>query len=153
MVNANVLTSFYSFGRGRGRGLELTLQLVRNTLLNREYLQGSHYYSSPDCCLYFFGRLLRSSDDDCLQSMLGSLLKERIQERVGQSGSALDIAMRILVCKWLSLDCGGDRDTLQNMQCDDGGWDASWMVKYGSTGISIGNRGVTTAMAIKALKR
>ena len=84
--------------------------------------------------------------------MLSSLLKERIQERVGQSGSALDIAMRILVCRWLDLDYGGDGHTLRNMQWDDGGWDAGWMVKYGSTGIKIGNRGVTTAMAIRALE-
>ncbi len=147
-----MLTCFYSFGRGHGRGLELTLQLVRDTLLHREYLQGSHYYPSPDCCLFFFGRLLRSSDDEYLQSMLGSLLKERIQERVGQSGNALDTAMRILVCKWLSLDCGGDCHTLLTMQCEDGGWDGGWMYRYGSTGIKVGNRGVTTAMAIRALE-
>ena len=147
-----MLTCFYSFERGRGRGLELTLQLVRDTLVKREYLQGSHYYTSPDCCLYFFGRLLRSSNDDYLQSMLGSLLKERVQERVGQSGNALDIAVRILVCKWLSLDCGADCHTLLNMQCEDGGWNAGWMYRYGSTGVKIGNRGVTTAMAIRALE-
>ena len=84
--------------------------------------------------------------------MVGSLLKERIQERVGQSGNALEIAMRILVCKWLSLDCGGDCHTLLNMQCEDGGWDAGWMYRYGSTGVKIGNRGVTTAIAIRALE-
>ena len=84
--------------------------------------------------------------------MIGSLLKERVQERVGQSGNALEIAMRILVCKWLSVDCGGDRHTLLNMQREDGGWDAGWMYRYGSTGIRIGNRGVTTAMAIRALE-
>ena len=147
-----MLTCFYSFGRGHSPGLELTLQLVRNTLLNREHLQGSRYYPSPDCCLFFFGRLLRSSSDDYLQSMVGSLLKERIQERVGQSGNALEIAMRILVCKWLGLDCGGDCHTLLNMQCEDGGWEAGWMYRYGSTGVKISNRGVTTAMAIRALE-
>ncbi len=146
------MTCFYSFERGHGHGLELTLQLVRDTLLYREYLQGSHYYPSPDCCLFFFGRLLRSSNDDYLQSMLGSLLKERIQERVGQSGNALDIAVRILVCKWLSLDCGVDCHTLLGMQCEDGGWNAGWMYSYGSTGVKIGDRGVTTAMAFRALE-
>ena len=84
--------------------------------------------------------------------MLGSLLKERIQERVGQSGNALDIAVRILVCKWLSLDCGVDCHTLLGMQCEDGGWTAGWMYSYGSTGVKIGDRGVTTAMAIRALE-
>ena len=60
--------------------------------------------------------------------------------------------MRILVCKWLNIGFGGDGQTLLNMQCDDGGWDTGWMYRYGSTGMKIGNRGVTTTMAIRALK-
>ena len=151
VVSANVLACFYTFRYGHSRGLELTVQMVHDTLLHRDYLEGTHYYSSPDCCLFFFGRLLRCSDDDHLQTMLGPVLKERIQERVGQSGSALDLAMRILVCKWLDLSCGDDCHTLLSMQCEDGGWDGGWIYKYGSTGIQIGNRGVTTAMAIRAL--
>ena len=83
--------------------------------------------------------------------MLGPLLKERIVERVGQPGSALDIAMRVIVCRWLGVDFRGDGDSLLKMQCDDGGRTASWMYRYGSSGIKIGNRGVTTAMAIRAL--
>ena len=146
------MTCFYSFGRGNDQGLQLTLQLVRDTLLNREYLNGTHYYPSPDFCLFFFGRLLQSSNDDYLQSQLGSLLKERIQERVGQSGNALDIAARIIACKWLNLQCGSDCQTLLSMQCEDGGWESGWMYSYGSTGVRIGNRGVTTAMAVRALE-
>lgn len=152
VVSANILTCFYSFGRGREHGLELTLHLVRELLLRRGYLQGTHYYSSIDGCLFFFGRLLRCSDDEYLQDTLGSVLKERVQERVGQAGNALDIAMRILVCKWLNLDFGGDGHALLNMQCDDGGWNAGWLYRYGSTGMKIGNRGLTTAMAIRALE-
>ena len=83
--------------------------------------------------------------------MLISLLRARIQERVGQSGNALDIAVRIIVCKWLNLDSDGDCQTLLTMQCEDDGWDAGCMYAYGSTGLKIGNRGVTTAMAIQAL--
>ena len=83
--------------------------------------------------------------------MLGSLLRARIQERVGQSGNALDIAVRIIVCKWLDLDGDCDCQTLLGMQRKDGGWDAGCMYAYGSTGLKIGNRGVTTAMAIQAL--
>ena len=147
-----MLTCFYSFGRGRVNGLDLTLQLVRDILLHREYLRGTRYYPSPDACLFFFGRLLRSSDDGHLHDMLSSLLKERIQERVGQSGSALDIAMRILVCKWLSQDYGSDDHTLQDMQGEDGGFEPGWMYRYGSTGVKLGNRGVTTAMALRALE-
>lgn len=63
--------------------------------------------------------------------MLGSVLRERVKEQVGQSGNAIDIAMRVLLCKWLDLDCGGDRGTLLKMQREDGGWDGGWMYRYG----------------------
>ena len=152
VVSANVLTCFYTFGRGHSHGLELTVRMIHNILLQQEYLHGTRYYPSPDCCLFFFARLLRCSDAEYLQTMLGPLLKERIQERVGLSGSAMDIAMRILACKWLGLESGDDRHVLLDKQCEDGGWDASWMCTYGSSGIKIGNRGVTTALAIRALE-
>lgn len=149
VVSANVLACFYSFGRGQQLGH--TLQLIHSVLLHRTYIQGTHYYPSPDCCLFFFGRLLQSSHDVHLKATLGSLLQERTQERVGQSGSALDLAMRILTCCSLNLDCGIDRRALLDLQCEDGGWKGGWMYKYGSSGIKLGNRGVTTAMAIKAI--
>ena len=106
---------------------------------------------SPDCCLFFFGRLLQSSDDVHLKATLGPLLKERTQERVGQGGSALDLSMRILTCSSLDLKCGVDLRALLDLQCEDGGWKAGWMYKYGSPGMKIGNRGVTTALAVKAI--
>lgn len=80
------------------------------------------------------------------------MLKERVQERNGMDGSALDLAMRILVCKTLDIDYDDDRHALLDLQCEDGGWEAGWMYRYGSTGIQIGNRGVTTALAIRALE-
>ena len=152
VVSANVLTCLYSFGRGREHGLELSLQLIRQMLSSRESLQPTRYYPSIDCCLFFIGRLLRSSGDEYLQDTLGSVLKDRVSERVGESGSAMDIAMRMIVCKWLNVGIGGDSQTLLSMQCDDGGWNAGWLLRYGSTGVKVGNRGVATAMAIRALK-
>ena len=149
VVSANILACFYSFGRGQQ--LENTLQMVHNTLLHRTYIQGTRYYPSPDCCLFFINRLLQSSDDIHLKATLGSLLKECTQERVGESGSAMDLAMRILTCSALTLDCGIDRRALLDLQCEDGGWKEGWMYRYGSTGVRFGNRGVTTALAIKAI--
>ena len=84
--------------------------------------------------------------------MLGSLLRARIQERVGQSGNALDIAVRIIVCKWLNLDSDGDCQTLLTMQCEDGSWNTSYIYTYRSTEVKIDNRDVTTAMAMQALE-
>ena len=119
VVSANVLACFYCFGRGHQLGH--TLQLIYSVLLHRTYIQGTSYYPSPDYCLFFFGRLLHSSNDVHLKATLGSLLKERVQERAGQPGSALDLAMRILTCDSLGLNCNLDRDALLDSQCEDGG--------------------------------
>ena len=149
VVSANVLACFYTFGRGQQ--LELTLQLIQSVLLQRTYIQGTRYYPSPDCCLFFFGRLLQSSSDVHLKATLGPVLKERTQERVGETGSALDLAMRILTCNALDLNCDIDRRTLLDLQREDGSWESGWLYTYGSTGVKLGNHGVTTAMAVKAL--
>lgn len=42
---------------------------------------------------------------------------------------------------------------LQALQCGDGGWETGWLCRYGKTGILIGNRGLTTALAIKVLEQ
>ena len=122
-------------------------------LSDRTYIQGSRYYSSPEICLYFFGRLLCSSDDEALRATLGPLITERLLERRGLSGSALDLAMRILASVPLGLGSQYDdeRRALLDLQCEDGGWEGGWMYGYPSTGVKLGNRGVTTAMALKAL--
>ena len=59
--------------------------------------------------------------------------------------------MRILISSSLDSDCGADRRALLDLQCEDGGWDAGSLYKYGSTGVELGNRGVTTAMAVNAI--
>ena len=82
---------------------------------------------------------------------LGPLLKSRVRERLGLGGSALDLAMRILAGAAVGLTCEDDRQTLLELQCEDGSWEAGWMYHYGSTGVRIGNRAVTTAMAVAAL--
>lgn len=144
-----MLACFYSFGRCEQLGH--TLKKVHSALLDRTYSQGTRYYPSPDGCLFYFGRLLQSSNDVHLQAMLGPLLKERLQERVGQSGNALDLAMRILTCSLLDLNCDIDRRALLDLQCEDGGWKAGWLYRYGQSRIKFGNRCVTTAMAVKAI--
>lgn len=120
-------------------------------LLERSYLQGTRYYSTPDICLGFIARLLRSSNDSHLHITLGPILKSRVGERIGLNGSALDLAMRITTCVQMGVSCQSDRRALLDMQCDDGSWEAGWMYQYGSNGVKIGNCAVTTAMAVAAL--
>ena len=74
-----------------------------------------------------------------------------MRDRVGQSGNALDLAMRVLACRALDIDCKVDRRTLVDLQREDGGWHAGWLYRYGSTGVQLGNTGVTTALAMKAI--
>ena len=96
---------------------------------------------------------MHSSDNKAhLQATIDPLLKSRLQERVGESGDdALDLAMRVFACDSLGIECEEDRHTLLGLQCQDGGWEPGWMYRYGSTGVKIGNRGITTALAVKAI--
>jgi hypothetical protein len=145
-----VLGCFYRYGRGHQ--FPQTLQHIHDVVLNRTYLDGTRYYPSPDCCLGFFVRLLELAEgDNHVQSTLGPLLLSRLKERVGEDGSALDLAMRVLACDAMGIGCSIDREALSRLQCSDGSWEPGWMYRYGSTGVRIGNRGATTAMALKAI--
>ena len=46
-----------------------------------------------------------------------------------------------------------ERDLVEilRMQEEDGGWAPCWIYKYGSSGVKIGNRGLSTAFALKAI--
>lgn len=41
---------------------------------------------------------------------------------------------------------------LLDLQGDDGGWQVGYMYKYGRTGLKFGNRGLTTALAVRAVE-
>ena len=114
-------------------------------------MDGTYYYVGPDTFLFYLGRLLDSTRDSELHSLLGPLLNARIQERIGQSGNALDLAMRILTCDVFGIKDEIDLEVLLSLQCEDGGWGLDWMCRYGS-GIKVANRGLTTAMAIRAIE-
>lgn len=85
------------------------------------------------------------------------MLQDRIRERAGLPGDGLELGMRILA--GISADVvrsGGiwNKDVLmlRSLQSEDGGWVAGWLCRYGKTGMMIGSRGLTTALAIKALE-
>ncbi|KAA1477767.1 hypothetical protein DENSPDRAFT_844968 [Dentipellis sp. KUC8613] len=153
VVCVNVLTLFYT--HNRGHELARTLHWVRDVLRYRAYLDGTRYYATAECFLYFLSRLLGTSDDAELHAELEALLRARLQERVGtrlaDDEDALALAMRLSACVSLGIDNDADLKALLALQREDGGWDASWIYKYGSSGIMIGNRGVTTALAVQAI--
>ncbi|KAG6871630.1 hypothetical protein C0995_002242 [Termitomyces sp. Mi166 len=150
IVCVNVLSFFYLYGRGNE--LQKTLKWVHEVLRNRAYLKGTRYYGTAECFLFFTSRLLASSGDRELHATLKPLLKERVQERIGVEGDALARAMRIIVADFVGIRDEADLRALLPLQCEDGGWEIGWMYKYGSSDIRIGNRGLTAALAIKAIE-
>ncbi|KAI9763248.1 MAG: hypothetical protein M1840_000823 [Geoglossum simile] len=149
VVCVNVLSLFYSYGRGSE--LDRTYQWVYQVLLHRAYLDGTRYYVTPESFLFFLARLLGSSDSPDLHQQLKPLLVERIQERIGANGDALALAMRIVVCGYLGIQNDVDLRALLPLQCEDGGWEVCWVYQYPNRGRKVGNRGLTTALAIKAI--
>lgn len=150
VVCVNVLTLFYA--NGRGDELPRTFAWVREVLINRGYTDGTRYYATPECFLFFMARLLEQIKGTKADLSLRPIFRERVQERIGSEGDALALAMRVLACASVGIRDEMDLRTLLALQQEDGGWEAGWMYKYGSSGINIGNRGLTTALAINAIE-
>ena len=150
VVCVNVLTLFYA--NGRGDQLPQTFAWVREVLINRGYTDGTRYYATPECFLFFMARLLEQIKGTKTDLSLRPIFRERIQERIGSEGDALALAMRVLASASVGIRDEMDLRTLLSLQQEDGGWEAGWMYKYGSSGINIGNRGLTTALAINAIE-
>lgn len=61
------------------------------------------------------------------------------------------LAMRVISAAVVGVIARYDLDRLLEMQEEDGSWKNGWFYKYGSTGLLIGNDGVTTALAVEAI--
>ncbi|KAI9735009.1 MAG: hypothetical protein M1834_002092 [Cirrosporium novae-zelandiae] len=150
IVCINVVRLFYHYGRGNQPELQPTKNWICEVLLNRAYLEGTRYYTSPDVFFYFFSRLLEENGGSDIYQATASLLKERLQERVGANGDSLELSMRILACYSLGIRDEMGLNKLLSLQCEDGGWEIGWLCRYGKTGMRLGNKGVGTALAINA---
>ena len=150
IVSLNVLTLFYS--HGRGHEMTNTLDWLLGLLEHRAYLDGTRFYDTPECFLFFSARLLRiGAHDAALHARLAPLLRARILERAGFPGDAFALAMRVLAGAALDLGMERDLEALLPLQCEDGGWEVSWFYKLHGSGDKIGNRGLTTALALNAI--
>ena len=125
---------------------------MTNILLNRAYVKGTRYYANAEWFLYYMTRLLRASSDQTLKDRLESPLRERVAERIGAPGDAFCLGMRLLACNYLGLENRPDRQTLADLQLEDGGWEASCIYFFPGAKRDVGNRGVSTAFAVKALE-
>ncbi len=150
-VCVTVLTFFHA--NGRGDDLPETLEFVYNTLDNRAYDNGTTYYLGGDPFFFFLSRLLRFSKLPSVRQRFGALFVERIRERFGLPGDALALSMRVLAAASVGIRDVQDYRRLLSLQEEDGSWPLGWMYKYGSSGVSIGNKGLTTALAAAAIRK
>ena len=148
IVCVNVLTLFYKYGRGDE--LDSTLEWVYSVLLHRAYLDGTLYYDGADTFLFFLSRLLRVAP--IVRARFTPLFTERCLERFGTEGDALALAMRITACMAVNFKSQVDYERLLKLQEEDGSFPLAYMFKYGGTGVLIGNKGLTTALSLKAIE-
>jgi hypothetical protein len=131
---------------------------VYSVLKHHAYANGTLYYHGPDPFLFFLSRLLSlpSLPSDIYDRFI-HLFTTRVREQFGMPGDALALSMRILAAA--TIDSGlcdedgvrGDYEKLLEMQEEDGSWPIGWFYKYGSMDLLIGNKGLTTAMAVRAI--
>jgi hypothetical protein len=80
------------------------------------------------------------------------LFASRISKLFSSTGDALALSMRVLAAAVVGLCDVADHDRLLAMQELDGSWPMGWVYKYGAVDILIGSKGLTTALAVNALK-
>lgn len=149
----NALSLFHQYGRGNQ--LAATLDWVQQVLKQRAYIRGSAFYPIPESFLFFLSRLLprlENSRPDMYREM-NDMLKERIKERIGMKADAPGLAMRLLVCEHFNIRDVPGLKKLMAMQELDGGWELGNLFAYASKNLSIGNRGVSSALAVDAISR
>ncbi|KAF9894654.1 hypothetical protein FE257_006542 [Aspergillus nanangensis] len=149
IVCINVSTLFAK--HHRESQLSTTISWIRDVLYHRAYFAGTRYYASPEAFLFFFTRLTSTLRPGALKDDFAGLLTERLRERIGTPVDSLALAMRVLSCQALGIECAADVGRLSEMQCADGGWPPCVIYKYGSGGLGITNRGVSTAFAVRAI--
>jgi hypothetical protein len=156
VVCINVLRLFQRYGRRYE--LENTLSYVLSVLKSNEYTAGTRYYPSPDSFLYFLSCLSLESKQHCpegdpkLENDLAGPLRKAFEARVGNSGDSVELAEREIDCHNVGIQDFDDLEMLMSIQEEDGGWKPGYMYGYVSTGEKIVNKGLTTALAVKAIE-
>ncbi|KAJ9611366.1 hypothetical protein H2200_004550 [Cladophialophora chaetospira] len=154
IVCVNAVRFFYKYNRGECTpALEPTKSWISDVLFYRAYLDGTYYYPTGEVFLYLFSRLLVANADSDMYRSTSSLLRERLGERIGAPGDALELAMRVIGCVDMGITNEVDFRKLESMQEEDGSWPIGWLCQTGKISLKIGNKGVTTAFAVKAIEK
>lgn len=127
-------------------------------IATRAYATGTRYYYHPDWFFFYLSDLCARNPTSAHPELgeLRRLLTARLRERMGCAGwsDALSAAMRVVAARNLGLDeeIGKDWEIVVAKQLGDGSWGRdAWVYRYGSSKVLFGNRGVVTAMALRAL--
>lgn len=124
-------------------------------LNNNACLDGNRHYSTPESFLYFVARLYAETSSNLLRKRLNGI-KTQLQERLNVPVNPLALALRLFACQSVAMDpelYRKDLQTLLSLQDEDGGWPAGHFCCMGRTGARIGNRGLTTALAVRILQQ
>ncbi|KAL5120996.1 hypothetical protein ACEQ8H_001184 [Pleosporales sp. CAS-2024a] len=150
VVLVNVIRVFYHYGRNDD--VQNELAYVGRILANRAYLDAPEYIG-PEPFLYFLSCLVKDNAQRPEIQSLREMVAVGLREQVGRGGDAFKLACRVLACQALGVWTGLDVSDLKGLQQCDGGWEIGWVCRFGRTQRRIGNRGVATAFAIKALEQ
>ncbi|KAJ8068991.1 hypothetical protein OCU04_002671 [Sclerotinia nivalis] len=116
--------------------------------LHRAYLSGTYYYRTAEWFLSWLHRFVKYAGHyPSIQEEFKTLLKQRIQERIGAPGDALAPAMRLTICHDMDVPSYQDMETLKELQCEDEG-----MLIITIVGKEVYDRGLTTALAVQAIR-
>ncbi|KAJ6437343.1 ATP-dependent DNA helicase tlh1 [Purpureocillium lavendulum] len=151
----NVLRLFYRFGRGDDPRIRTTEDWIIRCLQTRACNEGTRHYTTPECLLYLLSLLYSECDEADLRERLQKPLRDALQERLHAPANPLALAMRISACQRMGVEPAlvePDLESFLNLQDEDGGWPAGHFCRLGSTGNVIGNRGLTTALALLILQ-
>ena len=154
-VCCNILRVFHKFGFGTDPRITKTEDFVVDCLHNNACLNGNRHYSTPESFLYFVARLYTETRSESLRKRLYAV-KAQLEERLNVPANPLALAFRLFACQSLGIDsqlCRKDLETLMSLQEEDGGWPAGHFCCMGRTGTRIGNRGLTTALVVRILRR
>ncbi len=153
-VCCNVIRLFYRFGRGDDPGIKKTQDWVVQCLNTRACMYGSRFYPTAEPFLYFTACLYSECDSSYLKEQLATAISEALLERVNIPTNPLALALRISACQLMGLNphiYEQDSIKLVALQEEDGGWPQGSFCCMGRTGAGVGNRGLTTALALKIM--
>jgi len=150
-VSADICCFFYMYGRGAE--VQPSFDYVFRTLTNRDW-HISRYYAIPEPLFWFSLRLYKAAPQTSELRHLASILKTVVTERIGRD--ALDnpaaLAIRLLICQEFGIINEEDLVRLLQLQDVDGSWNGGWFFAFGKSKIRVHHRGLTTGMAVEAIK-